>query len=83
MAGPGKGAAEAAPAEMVTASVARGRTLVIDGHHHGPGTIVSLAVDEHAHLLRLGFLHDPRAPQLTPRTGPQFRGAVDGIVRPT
>jgi hypothetical protein len=67
---------------MVTASVARGRSLRLNGVAHGPGTVVELSVDEHAHLLAAGFLHDPRITQLTPGVGPQFAGVVNGVVRP-
>jgi hypothetical protein len=66
----------------LTGSVARGRTVIIDGQKQGPGTVVELPEDEYARLLSLGFLHDSRVPQLTPSAGPQFQGAVDGIVRP-
>ncbi len=69
--------------ELVTASIAARRSLVINGQTHGPGTQVRLPVEEHARLLAAGFLHDTRVVQLEPGSGPQFRGPVDGVVRPT
>jgi hypothetical protein len=76
--------AEPAPAaaSLLTATVARGRTVMHAGRAHGPGTVLQLSVDEHAHLLSTGFLVDPRVPQLTPGIGPQFNGPVNGVVRP-
>jgi hypothetical protein len=74
--------AEAKP-EMVTASIAARRTLVVDGQAYGPGTQVQLSVEEHARLLAAGFLHDSRVVQIEPSMGPQFRGPVNGVVRPT
>lgn len=76
-----KGVSAPAP-HMVTASVARGRTVSLNGRSHGPGTVVELSVDDHAHLLAAGFLHDPRIQQITPGVGPQFAGPVNGVVRP-
>ncbi len=68
--------------EMMTATVARGRTVVLAGRSHGPGTVLELSVDDHAHLLAAGFLVDPRVPLLVPGIGPMFTGATNGIVRP-
>ena len=75
--------APARPAETVLAAVAARRCLIINGQTHGPGTQVRLPVDEHARLLAAGFLHDSRIVQIEPSAGPQFRGPVDGVVRPT
>ncbi len=60
-----KGAAAPAP-HLLEATVARGRTLSLNGVKHGPGSVVELTADEHAHLLRAGFLHDPRIVQPKP-----------------
>lgn len=79
MAAPDKGAP--AP-KMVTGVVAQRRTVSLDGRRNGPGTMLELSPDEHAHLLAAGFLHDARLPQLTPSNGPQFQGPVDGVVKP-
>jgi hypothetical protein len=74
-------AAARAP-EMVDAVIAPRRSLFIGGRTHGPGTRVSIPVDEHARLLGLGFLHDARVPQLEPGIGPAFRGPVGGVIAP-
>lgn len=82
MAVPDKGAS--APAsQKVTGVVAQRRSVSLNGRLHGPGTVLELPADEHAHLLAAGFLHDSRTLQLTPSAGPQFQGPVNGVVRPT
>lgn len=81
MAAPDKGASAPAP-QMVTGVVAQRRTVRLDGRSHGPGTVLDLPVDDYAHLLATGFLHDPRVQQIAPSAGPQFQGPVDGVVRP-
>jgi hypothetical protein len=66
----------------MTGTVARGRTVVLAGRSHGPGTVLELSVEDHAHLLSTGFLVDPRVPQLVPGIGPMFAGGANGVVRP-
>ncbi len=70
--------AEGASAPAVhLATVAAGRTLSLNGVKHGPGSVVSLTVDEHAHLLRHGFLHDPRIAEIPTAN---HVGVVNGMV---
>jgi hypothetical protein len=67
--------------QTMSGVVARGRTVSLAGRQHGPGTLLEgLSVEDYAHLLSTGFLTDPRVPQLVPSNGPQFTGAVDGVV---
>ena len=82
MGAPDKDPHPRATPQTMTAVVARGRSLSLNGRRHGPGTMVELPVDEHAHLLAAGFLLDPRVKEIAPGIGPQFQGAVNGIVRP-
>lgn len=74
-------AARAKP--TIKAAVARGRTIVVDGMRQGPGVLVELPADEANRLMGLGFLSNPYAPAVVPSQGPQFRGPVDGVVKPT
>ncbi|TCK39652.1 hypothetical protein B0G84_4992 [Paraburkholderia sp. BL8N3] len=63
MAGPEKGA---------RATVARGRTVSIDGKTYGPGEEVSLAPAEIAQLRKSGFLTTPGEVELPRGEGPMF-----------
>lgn len=57
--------------ELVGATVAPGRTVVVDGVSHGPGREVRLPPREVKRLRRSGALVDPDAPAL-----PRSNGAV-------
>jgi hypothetical protein len=63
MAGPEKGA---------RATVARGRTVSVDGKSYGPGEEVTLAAGEIAQLRKAGFLTSPGEVELPRGDGPVF-----------
>ncbi|WP_434715507.1 hypothetical protein [Paraburkholderia sp. A3RO-2L] len=64
MAAPDKGASRA--------TVARGRTITIDGKQVGPGEEVSLPASEIAQLRKAGFLTTPGEAELPRGDGPVF-----------
>jgi hypothetical protein len=75
---------------MVTAAVAPGRTVVVDGRPQGPGTLVTLPAMEARSLMGLGFLLSQQRPAAAPETqapkafqGPNFHGPVGGVVKPS
>jgi hypothetical protein len=71
------------------AAVAPGRSVIVDGVRHGPGTLVELPAIEVRRLMGLGFLSNPHAAEVPvqkaqdpqPFQGPQFRGPVEGVVK--
>jgi hypothetical protein len=80
---------EGQPAPTITAAVAPGRTVVVDGRPQGPGTLVTLPAIEARNLMGLGFLLTPQRPAVAPVTkapkafqGPNFQGPVGGVVKP-
>lgn len=65
--------------------VTRGRTVVLDGVAHPPGTRLSLPHDEAEHLLRHGFV-GPEAPVLPPLAqvlNPAAIGRHGGVQGPS
>jgi len=58
--------------ELVTATVAKGRTIKIGGRLIGPGNTVEMSAEEVANLRRLGFLVDPDAAEHLVDSGPTY-----------
>ena len=71
----------AAEAKAARATVARGRTVVVDGKRYGPGDEVQLPTPEIAHLRKVGYLTTPGeiepprgdGPVFTPSEGPTIK----------
>lgn len=83
MSGKTTGASTEAPSPAkLRAVVAERRSVVVDGRRHGPGSVIELHEDDHAHLLAAGFIHDSRIQQVAPSAGPQFSGPnANGVVK--
>lgn len=71
----------AAEAKAARATVARGRTVIVDGKRYGPGEEVQLPASEVVHLRKVGYLtvlgvaEPPRGdgPVFTPHEGPTVK----------
>ncbi|WP_429497033.1 hypothetical protein ACQUFY_10785 [Robbsia andropogonis] len=79
---PAKPEAGGKPARMVTATVARGRTVHdLDGNRVLPGAEVALPAQDVARLRARGFLVDPKATEVKLGIGPNFGGPGHAQIR--
>lgn len=61
--------------------VAPGRSVMVGRTRHGPGSTVTLPVDEIAQLRELGFFLDPEKPLPEASRGPEYHRSRSDIVR--
>ncbi len=71
----------AAESKATRATVARGRTLNVDGKRYGPGDEVQLPASEVAHLRRIGYLTTPGEVEPARGDGPVFTPSEGPTVK--